>query len=103
MTRTPRCAFTNFWSESLLSKWVGVYKRCLVCLGSTLLCRIVDYPGEDTFDGDIRYGMNDDICYDRLPGRNVAILGNGAFAIENARPSTCLWVAFMREVRTMGF
>jgi len=56
--------------------------------GSLTTNRIVDYPGEDTFDGDIRYGMNDDICYDRLPGRNVAILGNGAFAIENAR--TCI-------------
>lgn len=53
--------------------------------GSLTRNRIIDYPGEDLFDGDIRYGMNDDTPYDKLPGATVAILGNGAFAVENAR------------------
>jgi len=56
--------------------------------GSLTTNRIIDYPGEDVFDGEIRYGMNDDTPYDKLPGSNVAILGNGAFAVENAR--TCI-------------
>eukprot|EP00930_Biecheleria_cincta_P100263 TRINITY_DN91890_c0_g1_i1.p1 TRINITY_DN91890_c0_g1~~TRINITY_DN91890_c0_g1_i1.p1 ORF type:complete len:762 (+),score=142.17 TRINITY_DN91890_c0_g1_i1:42-2288(+) len=49
--------------------------------------RIIDYPGEDLFGGLIGYGMNDDCPYEELPGKNVAILGNGAFAVENARTS----------------
>jgi hypothetical protein len=53
--------------------------------GSLTQNRIIEYPGEDLFDGEIRYGMNDDTPYDKLKGANVAILGNGAFAVENAR------------------
>jgi len=49
--------------------------------------RIIDYPGEDVFGGHVAYGMNDDCPYHELKGQNVAILGNGAFAVENAR--TC--------------
>jgi len=56
--------------------------------GSLTKNRIVDYPGEDLFDGEIGYGMNDDTPYEHLPGVDVAILGNGAFAVENAR--TCI-------------
>eukprot|EP00930_Biecheleria_cincta_P003699 TRINITY_DN104623_c0_g1_i1.p1 TRINITY_DN104623_c0_g1~~TRINITY_DN104623_c0_g1_i1.p1 ORF type:complete len:747 (+),score=107.94 TRINITY_DN104623_c0_g1_i1:42-2243(+) len=50
--------------------------------------RIINYPGEDTFGGQIGYGMNDDIPYDHLQGKVTAILGNGAFAVENIR--TCV-------------
>ncbi|CAE7911913.1 unnamed protein product, partial [Symbiodinium necroappetens] len=46
--------------------------------------RIIDYPGEDEFGGHVAYGMNDDCPYEELKGNNVAILGNGAFAVENA-------------------
>jgi len=56
--------------------------------GSLTKNRIIDYPGEDEFGGHIRYGMNDDTPYEKLAGANVAILGNGAFAVENAR--TCI-------------
>lgn len=56
--------------------------------GSLTRNRIIDYPGEDTFDGEIRYGMNDDTPYEKLTGQRTAILGNGAFAVENAR--TCI-------------
>jgi len=53
--------------------------------GSLTQNRIIDYPGEDVFDGEIRYGMNDDTPYDKLQDATCAILGNGAFAVENAR------------------
>jgi len=56
--------------------------------GSLTKNRIIEYPGEELFDGEIRYGMNDDTPYDKLKGSTIAILGNGAFAVENAR--TCL-------------
>mmetsp|Transcript_84482 Transcript_84482/g.182061 ORF Transcript_84482/g.182061 Transcript_84482/m.182061 type:complete len:716 (-) Transcript_84482:161-2308(-) len=56
--------------------------------GSLTKNRIIDYPGEDIFEGHIGYGMNDDTPYEHLGQTNCAILGNGAFAVENAR--TCL-------------
>lgn len=56
--------------------------------GSLTQNRIIDYPGEDIFGGEIRYGMGDDTPYDSLKHSTIAILGNGAFAVENAR--TCL-------------
>lgn len=57
--------------------------------GSMTRHRIVEYPGEADFGGKIGYGMSDDFCYEEgITGKNVAILGNGAFAVENAR--TCL-------------
>jgi len=53
--------------------------------GSMTRNRIIEYPGEDVFDGHIGYGMNDDMPYDHINDTNVAILGNGAFAVENIR------------------
>jgi len=50
--------------------------------------RIIDYPGEADFGGRIGYGMNNDIPFDNLEGKCTAILGNGAFAVENIR--TCV-------------
>mmetsp|Transcript_99689 Transcript_99689/g.282342 ORF Transcript_99689/g.282342 Transcript_99689/m.282342 type:complete len:726 (-) Transcript_99689:27-2204(-) len=50
--------------------------------------RIINYPGEDTSDIQVGYGMNDDIPFDHLEGSRSAILGNGAFAVENIR--TCM-------------
>jgi len=49
--------------------------------------RVIEYPGESSFDGQVGYGMNDDIPFDYLEHSNTAILGNGAFAVENIR--TC--------------
>lgn len=46
-----------------------------------------EYPGEEVFGGDISYGMFDETNYDRLTGKDVAIVGFGAFAVENIR--TC--------------
>jgi len=50
--------------------------------------RIIDYPGQDESDIHIGYGMNDDMPYDYLEGAVAAILGNGAFGVENIR--TCV-------------
>mmetsp|Transcript_34507 Transcript_34507/g.80134 ORF Transcript_34507/g.80134 Transcript_34507/m.80134 type:complete len:702 (+) Transcript_34507:56-2161(+) len=55
--------------------------------GAYFSARRIDYPGEDGFGGQIGYGMNDDIPFDFLEGSRAAILGNGAFAVENIR--TC--------------
>ncbi|CAE8725413.1 unnamed protein product [Polarella glacialis] len=46
-----------------------------------------EYKGEDVFGGPISYGMFDETNYDELSGKNVAIVGFGAFAVENIR--TC--------------
>jgi len=56
--------------------------------GSMTKNRIVEFPGEDAFDGYIGYGMNDDMPFEHLGNTGVAILGNGAFAVENVR--TCV-------------
>jgi len=53
--------------------------------GSMTRNRIIEYPGEDIFDGHIGYGMNDDMHYEQFTKANVAIIGNGAFAVENVR------------------
>jgi len=45
------------------------------------------YIGEDVFEGDIGYGMFNEIDYRKVTGQNVAIVGHGAFAVENIR--TC--------------
>jgi len=50
--------------------------------------RVIVYPGEEEFDGHLSYGMFDDIPYHSIPHQRVAILGNGAFAVENIR--TCM-------------
>mmetsp|Transcript_2933 Transcript_2933/g.6779 ORF Transcript_2933/g.6779 Transcript_2933/m.6779 type:complete len:716 (+) Transcript_2933:88-2235(+) len=55
--------------------------------GAYFTPRIIDYPGESQFGGQVGYGMNNDIPYDYLEKSNSAILGNGAFAVENIR--TC--------------
>lgn len=55
--------------------------------GSMQKNRQIEYPGEETFGGHVGFGMGDQIGYDCLEKKNIAILGNGAFAIENVR--TC--------------
>eukprot|EP00427_Karlodinium_veneficum_P020578 CAMPEP_0169097904 /NCGR_PEP_ID=MMETSP1015-20121227/19759_1 /TAXON_ID=342587 /ORGANISM="Karlodinium micrum, Strain CCMP2283" /LENGTH=682 /DNA_ID=CAMNT_0009158723 /DNA_START=82 /DNA_END=2127 /DNA_ORIENTATION=- len=56
--------------------------------GAYFTPRQIIYPGEETFGGAMGYGMADDIPYDHIGGNRVAILGNGAFAVENIR--TCM-------------
>lgn len=56
--------------------------------GNLSVARRDTYEGEDDFGGLIGYGMFDEINYDSLVGKDVAIIGHGAFAVENIR--TCL-------------
>merc|ERR1719282_13368 len=56
--------------------------------GSMTRNRIIEYPGEDIFGGYIGYGMNDGAGYEQIAGNTVAVLGNGAFAVENVRTCT---------------
>eukprot|EP00747_Dinoflagellata_sp_TGD_P166333 gnl/TRDRNA2_/TRDRNA2_188968_c0_seq1.p1 gnl/TRDRNA2_/TRDRNA2_188968_c0~~gnl/TRDRNA2_/TRDRNA2_188968_c0_seq1.p1 ORF type:complete len:768 (+),score=174.57 gnl/TRDRNA2_/TRDRNA2_188968_c0_seq1:131-2305(+) len=50
--------------------------------------RLHEFKGEDASTLHIGYGMSDGVDYDKLPGARVAIIGNGAFAVENVR--TCI-------------
>jgi len=53
--------------------------------GSRTRNRNIEFPGEDDFDGIVCYAMGEEPPYDKVKGTNVAIVGNGAFAVENAR------------------
>lgn len=55
--------------------------------GNLTIPRKEEYKGEDEFDGDIGYAMFNEINYHELEGKNVTIVGHGAFAVENIR--TC--------------
>lgn len=48
----------------------------------------VEYKGEDTFVGQIGYGMFNEFDYSVVKGKVPAIIGFGAFGVENVR--TCL-------------
>mmetsp|Transcript_15297 Transcript_15297/g.43370 ORF Transcript_15297/g.43370 Transcript_15297/m.43370 type:complete len:628 (-) Transcript_15297:60-1943(-) len=56
--------------------------------GNLTIPKRVIYQGEDQYDGDIVYGISDEFDYGRATGVQVAIIGSGAFAVENVR--TCV-------------
>jgi len=57
----------------------------LLCTGGLQEPRLLRFPGEGAFAGDHIAGVGAQIDKTRLAGRRVAVLGMGAFAIENAR------------------
>jgi len=61
-----------------------------VCLfpGNLTIPKRVLYKGEEVFDGDIVYGISSEFDYGKCTGRQVSIIGSGAFAVENVR--TCV-------------
>jgi len=48
----------------------------------------LDYKGEEDFEGGIGYGMFEEFDYTKVRGQIPAIMGMGAFGVENVR--TCL-------------
>ena len=57
----------------------------LFCTGGLQTPRDVQLPGEHEFGGDVILGINSQVDHTLLEGRRVAVLGMGAFAVENAR------------------
>ncbi|CAJ1333515.1 unnamed protein product [Effrenium voratum] len=53
--------------------------------GNLSLPRRETYKGEDEFGGTIAYGMFDEFGYNEATGKDIAIIGHGAFAVENVR------------------
>lgn len=45
----------------------------------------VIYKGEELFGGDIKYAIQNEYDYTKSDGQNVAIIGSGAFSVENVR------------------
>eukprot|EP00930_Biecheleria_cincta_P027840 TRINITY_DN19479_c0_g1_i1.p1 TRINITY_DN19479_c0_g1~~TRINITY_DN19479_c0_g1_i1.p1 ORF type:complete len:633 (+),score=118.38 TRINITY_DN19479_c0_g1_i1:39-1901(+) len=45
------------------------------------------YQGEELFEGSINYGMFSEVNYENVTNNTVAIVGFGAFAVENIRTS----------------
>ncbi len=67
--------------ESIIAECSGIYS----CTGDLGKIRRHTYPGEDTFTGISAYGVGDDIDPEQFRGKDVVIVGMGAFAVENAR------------------
>ena len=57
----------------------------LLCTGGLQKPREVALPDEELFAGDIINGINSEVDETSLSGRQVCVLGMGAFAVENAR------------------
>lgn len=68
----------------------SVVEVASVCLfpGNLTIPKRVVYKGEELFDGDIVYGISSEFDYSRCTGKQVSIIGSGAFAVENVR--TCV-------------
>jgi len=61
----------------------------VACYPGTLVSPLrLDYKGEEVFEGEIGYGMFNEFDYTQVKGSVPAIIGFGAFAVENIR--TCL-------------
>jgi len=71
----------NAQEERLMTSGVMLYP------GNLSMPRRENYKGEEDFGGCIAYGMFDEFGYKEATGQNIAIIGHGAFAVENVR--TC--------------
>jgi len=70
------------------SEEVSIYSVMCCCPGSLIAPKRLEYKNEDTFGGQIGYGMFNEFDYTQVKGCSVAVMGMGAFGIENIR--TCL-------------
>jgi len=69
-------------------EFVEQFSAAAIFPGSLICPKRLEYKGEDVFDGQIGYGMFNEFDYSQVGGQNVAIIGFGAFAVENVR--TCI-------------
>jgi len=66
----------------------SVHANIIMYPGNLTIPRREAYKGEETFGGLIHYAICDDVDYTKVTGVEVALVGHGAFAVENVR--TCL-------------
>lgn len=57
----------------------------LLCTGGLQTPRDVALPEQAVFGGDVILGIGSEVDNTDLAGKHVAVLGMGAFAVENAR------------------
>ena len=70
------------------TKQQDVQASAVFCFpGNLSVSRRETYSGEDLFEGPIHYAMCDNVDYSICEGQEVAVIGHGAFAVENVR--TC--------------
>ena len=60
----------------------------VLALGGNAKPRVITYTGEQEFMGRIAYGRCDDVGVDEYEGKNVLIVGHGAYAVH-ARTADC--------------
>lgn len=71
----------TFVNDSMMGSSVNYYP------GNLTIPRRDKYKGEDNFEGVVCYGMFGETNYELCRGAHVAVVGMGAFAIENVRTS----------------
>jgi len=66
----------------------GLFSCISLFPGGLVAPHRLTYKGEEVFNGQIGYGMFNEFDYEKVKGKDVAIIGSGAFGVENIR--TCL-------------
>lgn len=75
------------WENTKGKAWEENFSGICFYPGNLTVPRRDVYKGEEGFKGQIVYGMFGDCNYEECTGADVAIVGHGAFAVENVR--TC--------------
>jgi len=75
------------WENLKGKHWTSAFSGIAFFPGNLTVPRREDYKGEESFQGQVVYGMFGDCNYEECTGSDVAIVGHGAFAVENVR--TC--------------
>lgn len=71
--------------------------------GALVSPRVLTWPGEDDFGGQLAYGHGNLFDYSKIAGEKVVIVGMGAFANENIRTCLEFGVGYMYQlVRSMN-
>mmetsp|Transcript_118518 Transcript_118518/g.205862 ORF Transcript_118518/g.205862 Transcript_118518/m.205862 type:complete len:707 (-) Transcript_118518:173-2293(-) len=75
------------WQKTKGQPWEMSVQGISFFPGNLTIPRREQYKGEELFGGQIEYGMFGDANYSEVTGKDVALVGHGAFAVENVR--TC--------------